>query len=60
MNFEYSDTFANESDNDDALSALKEKFNFPLLKPIYLCGHSLGLQPKSAKKFVQMELDAWS
>jgi len=60
MNFKSSDIFANELDDNDALSILKEKFNFPLSKPIYLCGHSLGLQPKSAKKFVQMELDAWS
>ena len=60
MNFDNSYTFANKLDDDDALCSLKEKFNFPLLKPIYLCGHSLGLQPKSAIKFVNMELDAWS
>ena len=60
MNFESSKTFANELDNNDKLSSLKEKFNFPVSNPIYLCGHSLGLQPKSAKKFVQIELDAWA
>ena len=60
MNFESGNTFANELDNNDALGSLKEKFNLPPSKSIYLCGHSLGLQPKSAEKFVQMELDAWS
>ena len=60
MNFESGNTFANELDNNDALGSLKEKFNLPQSKSIYLCGHSLGLQPKSAEKFVQMELDAWS
>ena len=60
MNFESSKSFANELDKNDVLGSLKEKFNFPISNPIYLCGHSLGLQPKSANKFVQIELDAWA
>jgi len=26
---------------------------------VYLCGHSLGLQPKSVRKYVEDELLAW-
>ena len=60
MKFPYSDTYPSELDNNDQLKLLKEKFHFPTSNPIYLCGHSLGLQPKTASKFVNAELDAWS
>lgn len=59
MKFKYSDIHANELDNQDSLKSLKEHFYFPSSNPIYLCGHSLGLQPKSANEFVKVELDKW-
>ena len=59
MNFISSDIDPHNLDDHDNLKSLKENFNFPLSNPIYLCGHSLGLQPKSADKLVREELDAW-
>ena len=55
----YSNTHPSELDNNDQLRLLKEKFYSPSSNPIYLCGHSLGLQPKTANEFVSAELDAW-
>jgi kynureninase len=48
----------------DELGMLRSRFNFPQsrhgLPPVYLCGHSLGLQPKEAVRYVQQELDDWA
>ena len=49
-------------DEADALSVFRSKFYIPQHngKPsIYLCGNSLGLQPKSAREFVEQELKDW-
>ena len=46
-----------------ALAAFRAEFNFPLEKngrtPVYLCGNSLGLQPRRAVEFVEQELASW-
>ncbi|HWM27835.1 MAG TPA: kynureninase, partial [Woeseiaceae bacterium] len=51
-------------DAADQLASFRECFNFPDgehgLGPVYLCGHSLGLQPKDAVSYVQEELDDWA
>ena len=52
----YSNTHPSELDNNDQLRLLKEKFYSPSSNPIYLCGHSLGLQPKTANEFVVNEI----
>jgi len=63
MHFEDTREFAAGMDGDDALAANRDAFNFPLAKngraPIYLCGNSLGLQPKRAVEFVHQELANW-
>ena len=50
-------------DNSDPLSYLKKTFHTPKTKTgnpyIYLCGHSLGLQPNSVYNIVNEELEAW-
>ena len=46
-------------DKKDPLKDFRNSFNFPESQPIYLCGHSLGLQPKSAKKYVDDEMISW-
>ena len=46
-------------DKNDELKLLREEFHFPESNPIYLCGHSLGLQPKNAYSYVKTELDSW-
>ena len=56
--------FALSLDAADGLGSFRERFNFPEsvhgLRPVYLCGHSLGLQPKAAVRYVQEELDDWA
>ena len=51
-------------DAADELAGFRERFNFPEARhgkrPVYLCGHSLGLQPKEAVRLVQEELDDWA
>ena len=50
-------------DERDPLAPLVEEFHHPLdaagRRAIYLCGHSLGLQPRAAADFVEHELAAW-
>ncbi len=63
MQFKDSRNFAAALDQDDELAVYRDEFNFPLVKdgraPVYLCGNSLGLQPKSAVEFVHDELANW-
>ncbi|XP_069791160.1 kynureninase isoform X3 [Narcine bancroftii] len=62
-------------DKEDELNHLRNQFNVPKIKDlpstdlslvngeeecIYLCGHSLGLQPKKTKAYVNEELDNWA
>ena len=61
--FEDSREFAVAMDRNDALAPFREQFNFPRHRdgrsPVYLCGNSLGLQPRIAVDYVQHELDNW-
>ena len=56
--------FAVQMDASDPLADLGERFYFPKDKHgeecIYLCGHSLGLQPKSVKSYLEQELTDWA
>lgn len=51
-------------DAADPLRAFRDEFNFPRehegRAPVYLCGNSLGLQPKLAVQYVQEELEDWA
>ncbi len=64
MNFNNSQELALELDANDALAHFRNDFfipNGPSGKPsVYLCGNSLGLQPKSAGRFLQDELEDWA
>jgi kynureninase len=55
--------FALARDRSDPLATLRAEFNFPLSNSgsprVYLCGNSLGLQPKLAVRYVQEELEDW-
>ncbi len=56
-------SYAKEMDNLDPLRNFKDKFHIPQHqgKPvIYLCGNSLGLQPKSIKQLLDKQLESWS
>ncbi|PTQ96854.1 kynureninase [Mucilaginibacter yixingensis] len=61
---EYQNTlaFAQQLDELDGLKYLRDKFLIPQHNgsdAIYLCGNSLGLQPKAARGELQKQLDAW-
>lgn len=55
--------YAQELDRKDPLNAYRGQFHLPMQKNgepyIYLCGNSLGLQPKSTSDFIQQELTDW-
>ncbi len=54
---------AQARDADDPLACFAEQFHHPCdaagRRLVYLCGHSLGLQPKSAAQYVEQELKDW-
>lgn len=64
MIFNNSVELANELDAADTLSAFRNEFYIPKgesgAESVYLCGNSLGLQPKSAASYLQQELDDWA
>ena len=64
MTYEDNRDFALEMDQQDPLRDFRERFLFPRerngLAPVYLCGNSLGLQPKLARQYVQDELTNWA
>jgi kynureninase len=62
MTFENTLTFAKALDEKDSLKEMRNEYLFPQQngKPfIYLCGNSLGLQPKVAKEVLGKQLDNW-
>lgn len=63
MNYQNTQIFAKELDENDSLKDCREKFFIPLHKGkdcIYFTGNSLGLQPKTTSRYVQQELDDWA
>jgi len=59
MKFKSDRNFSKELDDYDNLSYFQEHFNFPDNNSIYLCGHSLGLQPKNINQYIQEVIDSW-
>jgi len=55
--------FAKQMDEQDSLSKFRSKFYIPTQKNgephIYLCGNSLGLQPKTTAAHINQELTDW-
>tara|TARA_B110000240_G_scaffold4641_1_gene5218 strand:- start:251 stop:1501 length:1251 start_codon:yes stop_codon:yes gene_type:complete len=64
MNYKDTANFASELDAKDELRSYRNEFYIPLQKNgeehIYMCGNSLGLQPKRTKEFLNQELDDWA
>ena len=55
--------FALQQDALDPIGRYREKFHFPDLgraNSVYFTGHSLGLQPKTARAAIEIELDDWA
>lgn len=63
MKYRSSLAFAKSLDKNDPLKLFRLQFHFPKINgktPIYFTGNSLGLQPKSTKKYIGEELSDWS
>lgn len=56
-------TFAQEKDQQDPLAKYRAQFHFPSFhkeEVVYFTGNSLGLQPKTVKDFINIELEDWA
>ncbi len=57
-------SYARRQDELDELSNYRDQFHIPKDKNgeelIYLCGNSLGLQPKATKAYISQELEDWA
>jgi len=61
--FQAGEDFAITMDECDLLQEFRQRFLFPKIAGndcVYLCGHSLGLQPKTAAAYVEEELEDWA
>jgi len=55
--------FALQQDELDPLGSYRDRFLFPdfgRANSVYLTGHSLGLQPKTAREAIEIELEDWA
>lgn len=62
MTFENSLAFARALDKKDPLKKFRNRFFIPKVngkESIYLCGNSLGLQPKTVEQQLKIELEDW-
>ena len=61
--FEAGKQFAAHLTATDPLGSYRDRFHIPKKRDgshaVYLCGHSLGLQPKSARAYVEQEMKDW-
>jgi kynureninase len=61
--FDASAEFAAKLDARDPLRSYRDRFHIPKAPDgtdcIYFVGHSLGLQPKTARAYIEQELDDW-
>ena len=64
MNYKNTADFALSLDAKDELRTYRDTFHIPLQKNgeehIYMCGNSLGLQPKRTKEYLNQELEDWA
>jgi kynureninase len=64
MNASLERSFAEQQDRADGLASFRDAFRIPTradgTEQVYLCGHSLGLQPKAVGSMLQEELDSWA
>lgn len=63
-NFQHGIDFAKSLDDKDPLADYRNQFHIPRGSDgnelIYLCGNSLGLQPKSTSSYINQELKDWA
>jgi kynureninase len=62
--FEIGRDFAEAMTAADPLAVYRDRFHIPKTSAgsdcVYLCGHSLGLQPRSAGAYIEQELQDWA
>ena len=62
--YQTGEDFAAAMDSRDPLAHFRDRFFFPKTKSgnecLYLCGHSLGLQPKTARSYSEQALRDWA
>jgi kynureninase len=62
--FEPDEGYAERLDAEDPLHSVRDRFLIPRradgAPQVYLCGHSLGLQPAGVRSLVEQELDDWA
>ncbi len=63
FSFEAGIDFARLMDRQDSIASFRDRFHIPKSEDgfdtVYLCGNSLGLQPKNAADYVISELENW-
>lgn len=62
MTFEATAAFAKRLDSEDPLRQMRDEFLIPTHNNepcVYLCGNSLGLQPKATADSIMVELEDW-
>ena len=63
QHFQNSESFARQQDEQDPLKHFRSSFLIPKRQgkeAIYFCGNSLGLQPLSARTYIDQELQKWA
>ena len=63
MDYQGSRDFARQQDDLDPLKGYRDRFYLPDFgsdRSVYFSGHSLGLQPKTARDAVELELADWA
>ncbi len=62
MQFKNTREYADAEDTADVLNKFRSEFLIPKQDGkdiIYMCGNSLGLQPRSVRRYIQDQLDNW-
>lgn len=63
INFESTESFARQMDEQDSLKLFREKFFMPKQPNgedvLYFTGNSLGLQPRATREYIEQELKDW-
>ncbi len=63
VSYKNTQAFAKEMDTKDPLASFRDKFYIPRhsdgKEAVYLCGNSLGLQPKLTHEYLLQELEDW-
>lgn len=62
--FQPGEAFRAAMDARDPLAHFRQRFHLPKTRDgqecVYLCGHSLGLEPRSARSYVDQEFEHWA